>query len=78
MGILNNFDSKILSRKVLPLLLDLLKFKHLIPSVIYICLEIMKNGKIISESEFKDKIWPSLRKVVQGKEMTAHSLFLFV
>lgn len=48
MGILNHFDSKILVRKVLPLLLDLVKFKHLIPSVVYICLEIMKNGKIIT------------------------------
>lgn len=38
----------------------------------------MKNGKIISESDFKEKIWPTFRKVVQGKEMTAHSLYLFV
>lgn len=75
---LNHFEPRILLRKVLPLLLDLLKFKHLIPSVVYICLEIMKNGNIITESDFREKIWPSFKKVVTGKEMTAHSLFLFV
>lgn len=48
LGVLNHFDAKILLRKILPLLLDLLKFKNLIPSVIYICLETMKNGKIIT------------------------------
>ena len=78
LGVLNHFEPKILLRKVLPLLLDLLKFKHLIPSVVYICLETMKNGKIITEQDFKEKVWPSFKRVVQGKEMTAHSLYLFV
>jgi hypothetical protein len=50
MGILNHFESRILLRKVLPLLLDLLKFKHLIPSVIFISMEIIKNGKIITDA----------------------------
>ena len=36
MGILNHFSYKILLRKIIPGLMDLLKFKHLIPSIIYI------------------------------------------
>jgi hypothetical protein len=41
-------------------------------------MEIMKNGKIIHDSDFKDKIWPTLKKITQAKETTAHTLYLFV
>ena len=47
--------------------MDLLKFKHLIPSVIYISIEILKDGKIIKNSEFIDHVWPYVKKVLQGK-----------
>jgi hypothetical protein len=30
-------------------------------------MEIIKNGKIINEGDFKDKVWPHLKKVAQGK-----------
>lgn len=78
MGILNDFSMKILIRKIIPKLMDLLKFKHLIPSVIYISIEILKNGKILKNSDFLEHIWPQLKKVIQGKEITANSLYLLV
>ena len=37
-----------------------------------------KDGKIINGAEFIDHIWPSLKKVTHGKEMTAHSIFMLV
>lgn len=33
---------------------------------------------MISPDNFKQHIWPHLRKVMQGKEMTAHSIYMFV
>ena len=50
----------------------------MVPSILYICIEIAKDGKIINGAEFIDHIWPSLKKVTHGKEMTAHSIFMFV
>lgn len=78
MGVLHDFNRKILLKRIFPTLIDYLKFKHLVPSIIYICVEVAKNGKIINGSEFIDHIWPHLKKVTQGKEMTAHSIFMLV
>lgn len=33
---------------------------------------------MVSTAEFRESIWPHLRKVMQGKEMTAHSIYMFV
>lgn len=61
----------------MPLLLDLLKFKNLIPSIIYISLEMLK-GHLVTDAEFREHIWPHLKRVTQGKEMTAHSIYMLV
>ena len=47
--------------------MDYLKFKNLVPSIIYICLEVAKDSKIINGAEFIDNIWPHLKKVTLGK-----------
>lgn len=78
MGVLHDFNRKILLKRIFPTLMDYLKFKHLIPSIIYICIEVAKDGKIINGSEFIDNIWSHIKRVTQGKEMTAHSIFMLV
>jgi len=37
MGVLHDFNRKILIKRIFPALIDYLKFKHLVPSIIYIC-----------------------------------------
>ena len=38
----------------------------------------LKEGKMISKEEFRQHLWQHLKKVMQGKEMTAYSIFMFV
>jgi len=57
--------------------MDLLKFSHLIASIVYIVIDLLKKSKITAEL-FRKLIWPSLKNVTQGKEMTAQAIYLFV
>jgi hypothetical protein len=41
-------------------------------------MEIINNGKIVTDGEFKDRVWPILKKITLAKETTAHTLYLFV
>jgi hypothetical protein len=58
-------------------LIDLLKFGHLIASVAYIIIDLLKKGRLPSEL-FNKLAWPPLKAVMQGKEMTAQAIYLFV
>jgi SCY1-like protein 2 len=65
-GVLDDFPSRVINRIVIPKLLDLLKFNHLIASIIYIVIDLLKKKKI-EEPVFKKTVWPSLKAVTQGK-----------
>jgi hypothetical protein len=47
-GVLDDFDARVLSRIILPKLIDLLKFGHLIASVAYIIIDFLKKGRLTS------------------------------
>lgn len=76
-GVLDDFDARVLARIILPKLIDLLKFGHLIASVTYIIIDLLKKGRLTNEI-FNKLIWPAFKGVMQGKEMTAQAIYLFV
>lgn len=76
-GVLDDFPQRVTNRIVVPKLLDLLKFNTLIASIIYIVIDLLKKKKI-EEQVFKKAVWPSLKTVTQGKEMTAQAIYLLV
>ena len=45
-GVLDDFDGRVLARIILPKLIDLLKFGHLIASVAYIIIDLLKKGRL--------------------------------
>jgi hypothetical protein len=65
-GVLEDFDLRVLSRIILPKLIDLLKFAHLIASVAFIIVDLMKKGRLSTEI-FHKLAWPALKGVMQGK-----------
>jgi hypothetical protein len=67
----------VMTRIILPKLLDMLKFNHLIASIVYIIIELLKKNKLTVDL-FRKQIWPAFKAVTQGKEMTAQAIYLFV
>jgi SCY1-like protein 2 len=76
-GVLDDFPERVLLRIIIPKLLDLLKFSNLIASIVFIIIDLLKKNKV-QEGVFKKQVWPSLKTVTQGKEMTAQAIYLFV
>jgi len=76
-GVLNDFDARVVYKIILPKLLDLLKFGHLIASIVFIVIDLLKRNKLTGDL-FLKIVWPVLKNVTQGKEMTAQAIFLFI
>lgn len=65
-GVLDDFPLRVTNRLVVPKLIDLLKYNHLIASIVYIVIDLLKKNKIEGDS-FKKVVWPNLKNVTQGK-----------
>jgi hypothetical protein len=65
-GVLDDFEIRVIIKIIVPKLLDLLKFNHLIASIVYIVIDLLKKNKLANE-EFKKTVWPALKAVTQGK-----------
>lgn len=65
-GVLDDFDLRVLTKIILPKLIDLLKFSHLIASIVYIAIDLLKKGKLQNDV-FLKLVWPALKNVTQGK-----------
>lgn len=65
-GVLDDFPSRVVNRLVVPKLIDLLKYNHLIASIVFIVIDLLKKNKI-EEQTFKKTVWPNLKAVTQGK-----------
>lgn len=76
-GVLDDFDNRVVTRIILPKLLDMLKFSHLIASIIFITIDLLKKNKLTPEL-FREQIWPAIKGITQGKEMNAQSIFILV
>lgn len=76
-GVLNDFDARVVSKIILPKLIDLLKYGYLIASIVYIIIDLLKKNKL-SADLFLKIVWPPLKTITQGKEMTAQAIYLLV
>ena len=56
---------------------NLLKFGHLVGAIIFILIDIMKKN-MISVEDWRKNVWPEMKAITQGKEMTAQSLYLLI
>ncbi len=65
-GVLDDFPLRVVNRIVIPKLLDLLKYSHLIASIVYIIIDLLKKNKI-EDQTFKKQVWPELKTITQGK-----------
>lgn len=65
-GVLEDFDLRVTTRIILPKLLDMLKFGHLIASVLFIVIDLLKKGRLTAEI-FRKTVWPAFKTVTQGK-----------
>lgn len=74
---IDDFDFRVLSKVIMPRLMDLLKFSQLIASIIYIVIDVIKKNQL-SIDAFRKSIWPHLKQVTQGKEMTAQAIYILV
>jgi len=77
-NVLNEFDAKVLVRRVLPklaacLVMDKLS-AHVLPSIAMI----LKTENACSKTQFYDIVWPYLKKLCKGKEITAQTLYLII
>jgi hypothetical protein len=65
-GVINQFSGSVFHKRIIPTLVNLLKFNHLIASIIFIILDIMKKNMITVE-EWRKLVWPDLKGITQGK-----------
>lgn len=76
-GVIDKFSGKVLHKRIIPNLMNLLKFGHLVASIIFIVIDMMKRGMVTVE-EWRKEVWTELKGITQGKEMTAQSLYLLI
>jgi SCY1-like protein 2 len=77
-NVLNEFDVKVLLRRVLPklaacLVMDKLS-AHVLPSIAMI----LKIEGACSKPQFYDILWPHLKQLCRGNEITAQTLYLII
>eukprot|EP00826_Nyctotherus_ovalis_P042520 TRINITY_DN4380_c0_g1_i3.p1 TRINITY_DN4380_c0_g1~~TRINITY_DN4380_c0_g1_i3.p1 ORF type:complete len:583 (+),score=74.74 TRINITY_DN4380_c0_g1_i3:162-1910(+) len=75
---LNEFDSKVLLRRVLPKLAACLTIDKLSAHVLPAIISILKKESVCSKLNFYNIVWPSMRQLCKGKEITAQSLYLII
>ena len=54
-----------------------MKFDYLVAGILLTIVEMMKK-EIISVVEFQKTVWGPFKNLTQGKEISAHALYLFV
>lgn len=65
-GVIDKFSGKVLHKRIIPIMTNLLKFNHLVASIIFIILDIMKRN-MISVEEWRKSVWTELKPITQGK-----------
>lgn len=71
------FEPSLIKKKIVPTLLELMKFDYLVAGIVLTIIELMKK-EIITVSEFQKTIWGPFKSLTQGKEISAHALYLFI
>lgn len=71
------FEPALIKKRIIPTLLELMKFDYLVAGILLTIIELMKK-EVISVPEFQKTIWGPFKNLTQGKEISAHALYLFV
>ena len=75
--VIEKFDPRLLLKRVLPTLVQLMEQDTLSASVLPNLLGILKYSKVPSD-QFTNLIWPGIVKLATGKEIPAQCLFLLI
>ena len=75
--VIEKFDPRLLLKRVLPTLVQLMEQDTLSASVLPNLLGILRYSKVPSD-QFRDLIWPGIVKLATGKEIPAQCLFLLL
>ncbi len=75
--VLFRFEHGIIKKRILPALINLLKFDHLIAVVLIVLVDVLKR-EIVSNAEFQKWLWNPLKTLTCGKEIPAHALYVLV
>ena len=76
-SVIDDFEERVLTKVIVGKLMDLLKFNHLVASIIFIILDLLKRARL-PQQFFKQTIWPHLKAISQGKELTAQAIYILV
>ena len=60
------FEPSLIKKRIIPTLLELLKFDYLTPGIVLTLIELMKKD-IISVPDFQKTIWTTIKTLTQGK-----------
>ena len=76
--VLHQFDSKILVKKIIPVLMKSLQNEklscHILPSLT----QVLERENILSKNDFQTKVWPLFSKMCKGREIPAQSLYIII
>jgi len=74
------FEPNFIRRRIIPVINNLLKNPQLAPSIFSIYFKIMEpqDQPILTREQFTQLIWPSIRTIVTGKEISAQALFILM
>ena len=72
------YDHSLLKSRLIPLMMELVKFNHLIAQVLEYIILIVKQEGFMTIAEFEERVKPSLRLIIKGKEIPAQALYLII
>ena len=75
------FESSLLKKRVLPALVNVIKFDQVSSIILGILINVLEESKrvnILSKDEFQTIVWPGIKNLASGKEIPAQALFLIV
>lgn len=75
--VLFRFETGIVKKRVIPALVNLLKFDYLIAVVLIVIVEILKKD-ILNAGEFQKTLFTPIKTITQSKEIPAHALYVLV
>ncbi|CAD8105583.1 unnamed protein product [Paramecium sonneborni] len=74
-SVIFNFEKSILKKRLLPIVLGLTQYDHLLTAIVQIILETMRREDIINSNQFQSEVWPKLKQIISGKEIPAQVLY---
>lgn len=78
-NIILDFDKTILQYRVIPPLIDIMvEIPPLAQDILPSIFKILKSNDLISNTYFKESIWPKLEKLMTGFEISAQALYLII